>query len=75
MANVGQEADARRVANPAQVAIRWVLDHPAITSAVVGVRTIEQLEDAVRAAESEPLTGAQRQELRAALKVQRYEGG
>jgi aryl-alcohol dehydrogenase-like predicted oxidoreductase len=69
-----QVATSAHVANPAQVAIRWVLDHPAITSAVVGVRTMEQLEDAVRAGESEPLTGEQRQELRAALKEQRYGG-
>jgi len=59
-------------AGSAQVAIRWVLDNPAITSAVVGVRTMEQLEDAVRAAHSEPLTMEEHQELRATLKEQRY---
>jgi aryl-alcohol dehydrogenase-like predicted oxidoreductase len=62
-------------ADSAQVAIRWVLDNPAITGAVVGVRTMEQLEDAVRAADSEPLTREEYQELRATLKEQRYEGG
>jgi len=30
---------------PAQVALRWVLDQPAITSAIVGARTVEQLRD------------------------------
>ncbi len=35
--------------NGAETAIRFVLNHPAITSAVVGVRTIQQLEDAVAA--------------------------
>jgi len=38
----------------------------------VGVRTMEQLEDAVRAAHSEPLTMEEHQELRATLKEQRY---
>lgn len=31
--------------SPAQVAIRWTLDQPAITSAIVGARTPEQLRD------------------------------
>jgi L-glyceraldehyde 3-phosphate reductase len=33
----------------AQMAIAWVLRQPAVTSALVGVRTLEQLEDSVRA--------------------------
>ena len=35
--------------SPAQVALRWVLDQPAITSAIVGARTAEQLRDNLRA--------------------------
>jgi aryl-alcohol dehydrogenase-like predicted oxidoreductase len=35
----------RRTAS--QTALRYVLNHPAVTSAVVGIRTIEQLEEAV----------------------------
>ncbi len=31
--------------SPAQVAIRWVLEQPAITSAIVGARTVEQARD------------------------------
>lgn len=31
--------------SPAQVATRWVLDQPAITSAIVGARTLEQARD------------------------------
>ncbi len=31
--------------SPAQVAIRWVLEQPAITSAIVGARTLEQARD------------------------------
>ncbi|HZE86306.1 MAG TPA: aldo/keto reductase [Puia sp.] len=35
---------------PAEVAIRYVLHHPAVASAVVGLRTTEQLGDAIKAA-------------------------
>jgi aryl-alcohol dehydrogenase-like predicted oxidoreductase len=31
--------------SPAQVALRWVLDQPAITSAIIGARTTEQARD------------------------------
>lgn len=31
--------------SPAQVAIRWILDQPVITSAIVGARTTDQLRD------------------------------
>jgi len=34
---------------PIQVAIRWVLDNPHITSAIVGIKTIDQLEENVGA--------------------------
>ena len=34
---------------PAQVAVRWVLEQPAITSALVGARTVEQLRDSLGA--------------------------
>lgn len=36
--------------SPAQVAIRWILEQPAITSAIVGARTVEQLSDNLGAA-------------------------
>jgi aryl-alcohol dehydrogenase-like predicted oxidoreductase len=36
---------------PAQVAVRWVLEQPAITSAIVGARTVEQLRDSLGAAQ------------------------
>jgi aryl-alcohol dehydrogenase-like predicted oxidoreductase len=35
--------------SPAQVALRWVLAQPGITSAIVGARTLAQLEDNLRA--------------------------
>lgn len=31
--------------SPAQVALRWVLDQPAITSAIIGARTLDQARD------------------------------
>jgi aryl-alcohol dehydrogenase-like predicted oxidoreductase len=34
---------------PAQVATRWVLEQPAITSAIIGARTLAQAEDNLRA--------------------------
>jgi aryl-alcohol dehydrogenase-like predicted oxidoreductase len=44
---------------PAQVALRWVLEQPAVSSAIVGVRTTEHLRDNVGATgwrlEGEPL--------------------
>ncbi|MEO9209621.1 MAG: aldo/keto reductase [Ginsengibacter sp.] len=35
----------------AQTAIQYVLQHPGVTSAIIGMRTLEQLEDAIRAIE------------------------
>ena len=40
----------------AQLAITWVLRHPAVTSALVGASSVRQLEDSLRALESAPLT-------------------
>lgn len=42
--------------NPAQIAIQYVLAHPAVTSAIIGMRTMEQLEDAVKAVTLPPLS-------------------
>lgn len=36
--------------SPAQVAIRWVLEQPTVTSVIVGARTVEQLRDNLAAA-------------------------
>jgi aryl-alcohol dehydrogenase-like predicted oxidoreductase len=35
---------------PAEVALAWLLHNPAVTAPIIGPRTIEQLESAVRAA-------------------------
>ena len=37
-------------ATPAQVAIAWQLDHPRVTAPIVGARTVDQLEENLRAA-------------------------
>jgi aryl-alcohol dehydrogenase-like predicted oxidoreductase len=39
------EAAADLGRSPAQIAIRWALEQPAITSAIVGARTVEQARD------------------------------
>ena len=57
----------------AEVAARFVLHHPAITSAVLGVRTEEQLQDALRVAEAAPLKEAEMEELKRAATPSLYE--
>jgi aryl-alcohol dehydrogenase-like predicted oxidoreductase len=63
-------ADAQR--SPAQTAVRFVLQHPAITAAVVGIRTLQQLEDAVAAVNAPLLTAAEIEELQASVPVNYY---
>lgn len=43
-----------------ETALRYVIDNPAITTAVVGIRTPQQLADTLTAANTAPLTDAQR---------------
>lgn len=57
---------------PAQTAIRFVCRHPAITSAVVGLRTPGQLEEAARALDSSPLAEEAYHTLCAAIPVHHY---
>ena len=38
-------------ASPSQVALRWLADRPAVTSVILGARTIEQLDENLGAAE------------------------
>jgi aryl-alcohol dehydrogenase-like predicted oxidoreductase len=56
-----------------RIAIRWVLDQEAVTSAVVGIRTIEQLTDTVGAVGEDRLTESEARVLQSALREQRYE--
>jgi myo-inositol catabolism protein IolS len=44
-----REVGARYGKTPGQVAIRWVLDHPLVTAAIVGMRTPAQVEENVGA--------------------------
>lgn len=50
--------------NASALATRWVIDHPAVTSAIVGARNVDQLRQALGAAEMR-LTPAQRAEITA----------
>lgn len=45
-----EEIGARREATVAQTAIAWVLANPAVTSAIVGANSVEQLEDTIKGA-------------------------
>ena len=58
--------------SPAQTAIRYVLSHPVVTSAVVGMRTIEQLEEAVGTIATPGLTVEELERLRSALPPNLY---
>lgn len=46
-----RQIGARHGRGPGEVAIAWVLWHPAITAAIVGARNAKQVEEIVRAAE------------------------
>ena len=52
---------------PAQAAIQYVLHHPAVTSAVVGIRTMEQLNDVVGSSTTQQLTIEEITKLRTAI--------
>jgi aryl-alcohol dehydrogenase-like predicted oxidoreductase len=56
----------------AQVAIRFVLHSPAVTSAVLGVRTAEQLEEGIRVAGLPPLSDQEIRDLQQAVKANSY---
>lgn len=56
-----------------ETAVQFVLHHPAISSAVLGIRTDQQLEDALLAAQAAPLTDAEVQQLQAVLEAGKYE--
>ena len=56
-----------------QTAIRFALAHPAITAAIVGLRTPEQLEDVVKTMDSPVLTGEEVMILSDSIAVNFYE--
>jgi aryl-alcohol dehydrogenase-like predicted oxidoreductase len=57
----------------AQTALQFVLSHPAITSAVVGIRTLPQLEEAAGVPEALPLTAAEIKILSEAIPANLYD--
>lgn len=58
--------------NATHTALQFVLQQPAITSAVVGIRTMDQLADAVSAVASPPLSANELNTLRQAIPLNYY---
>ena len=58
--------------NNAQTALKFVLQHDAVTAPIVGIRTLEQLKEAVGAVSSPDLTAEEMQVLRSAIPINRY---
>lgn len=58
---------------PAQTALRFVLQQRPVTAAVVGIRTPEQLQDAVAAADAPLLNAVELEQLKAAVTVNVYD--
>ncbi len=58
--------------SPAQTALRFVLQHPAVTVAVTGIRTPAQLEEAAATTGSPALTLSEMQSLREAIPANYY---
>lgn len=69
-AAVAQVSGAERSA--AQTSIQFVLDNPAITSAVVGIRTADQLEEAVETISARKLTPAEKETLTRSILANQY---
>ncbi|MCC9136045.1 aldo/keto reductase [Pontibacter silvestris] len=57
----------------AEVAVRYVLHHRAVTSSVLGIRTSEQLQDAIQVANAKPLSEDEIDALRRAVRPIVYE--
>ena len=59
--------------SPSQTALRFALNHPAITAAIVGLRTRTQLEDVVKTVDSPGLTVKELQALSDSIAVNYYD--
>lgn len=59
--------------NATQTALEFVLQQPAVTSSVVGIRTLDQLEEAVKAVGAAKLTDTELEALQHTIPVNRYE--
>jgi aryl-alcohol dehydrogenase-like predicted oxidoreductase len=57
----------------AQTAIRYVLNHPAVSSAVLGIRTIEQLEEAVKTGNTRDLSKEEISVLKNSIEPNKYD--
>jgi aryl-alcohol dehydrogenase-like predicted oxidoreductase len=57
---------------PANASIQFVLQHPAVTSAIVGMRTMEQLEEAVQATNLPSLSNIEMEKLKNCLPANFY---
>lgn len=68
---IRQESTPERDA--AQTALRFVLQQPAVSSAIVGIRTPAQLEDAIRAVSAPVLSDSELAALRLAVPANKYE--
>ncbi|MFT4204047.1 MAG: aldo/keto reductase [Chitinophagaceae bacterium] len=55
------------------VALQHVWHHPAVTSAIVGIRTEQQLDEAVKALDAQPLSAGQYQSLWGKIPAKQYE--
>lgn len=58
---------------PAQTALKFVLHHPSITSAVVGIRTMQQLDEAVKTTGTPKLTDDEINSLQSSIPINYYE--
>ena len=56
-----------------QTALNFVLHHPSITSAIIGIRTIQQLEESLKAIDVKALSGDEMQLLRQSIPVNCYD--
>jgi len=57
----------------AQTALRFVLQQPAVSSAIVGIRTGAQLEDALRVAHTPVLQEDEMTQLKQAIVINKYD--
>jgi len=64
---------SRKKGTAAQTAISFVLNHPAVTSAIVGVSRTQQLEEIVQDLNADPLTDDEMIELKKVLAPKTYE--
>lgn len=62
-----------QVRKASEVALKFVLKNPAITAAVLGIRTFEQLEDALQIGKNLPINEEETAQLRQAIRANSYD--